>query len=389
MRKRDRLNQASTFQKKGNYRGDYMFVVVVLLYILYLISFIFIANRFIYALKLSSPAKYFCYVTSVVLSVVSILAFIGRRNDHDFFTFISPLSFVLMGAWAITISFAVLNEVINLAVIPFKIKNFRYYSTLITACVCAAASLWSIINCAFIQRIKEVSISVPSLSVPEFKIVQLSDIHIGAGTNIASIKKTFETASAQNPDIIVFTGDIIDTDILKNDAYLNYGFNSLKARYGIFAVTGNHDHYTGVEIFYELMRRCGITVLRDDSIVLENIINISGINDVSFRSEEMITIALSDIDKNYPVLFLSHRPEAFDFAAKTAANLVQLSGHTHGGQIPPIEIARRFFMKYNLGVYQSNDSVMFVSSGVRWWGPPMRFGNFCEISVINLLGGKN
>lgn len=388
-----------------------MVIIVIFFYLLHLASFILLANRANYILKITSNIKYFSYAAGVVLSLFVILSFIGRRSENVFFAFITPASYILMGVWALTISFSILNEFINVIVIPFKIKNFRYYSTLITACVCVTASLWSLINCAFIQRIKEVDIKVSmpaaaaaatpvdaavaaaiadadNFKIDEFKIVQLSDIHIGTGTKPTSVQKIFERASAQNPDIIVLTGDIIDINILQNDSYLNYGFEKLKAKYGVFAVTGNHDHYTGADVFYELMNRFDIKVLRDDSILLENMINIAGINDVSFRSEEMINIALAGVDKNLPVLFLSHRPEPFDFAAACAEannfSLVQLSGHTHGGQIPPVEIARRFFMKYNLGIYREKNSAMYVTSGTRWWGPPMRFGNFCEIAVITL-----
>jgi predicted MPP superfamily phosphohydrolase len=338
-----------------------------------------------YVFNVSKPLNYYGYALTVILGFLSIVTFAGRRYDRDIFTLIAPCSFIIMGIWSITISLFILNELINALNLIFKIKSFRYYSTLIVVIVSIIASIWSLINAMCLLRINEVVIKVPELKIPSLSIVQLSDIHINAYTKYADINRIFEKAASFNPDIIVLTGDIIDTDILKNDKYKEFGFEKLKAKYGVFSVTGNHDHYTGVKIFYELFKRLNIKVLDDETVLIDNIINVAGINDVSYRSDDMIFITLSDADKNYPVLFLSHRPEPFNYISEIEGyKIIQVSGHTHGGQIPPIEIVRRFFMKYNLGLYYSGNAVMFVSSGTRWWGPPMRFGNTSEISVIKL-----
>lgn len=382
MRKRDRFNRASTFQKK-----DVFMIFIVLLYALYLASFIYIANRFNFVFKLSRINAYYVYAMCIVMSLFSIAAFIGRRTEVNFFSIIAPFSFIVMGIWAITISFSVINEILNVFnIFLFKKINFRYYSTFITMLVCIAGSLWSVINVYTVLNIKRVTIEVPGLSVKRLKIVQLSDIHINANTRPSAIQKIFDKAMSLNPDMIVFTGDIIDTDIVKDGTYMNFGFEKLNAKHGVFAVTGNHDHYTGAESFYRLFAGYGIPVLNDESILIDNIINVSGINDVSYRSTDMQAIALSKCNKNYPVLFLSHRPEPFSFVTSLPdISIIQLSGHTHAGQIPPVEIVRRFFMKYNYGIYRSNDDTMYVSSGTRWWGPPMRFGNVCEIAEISLI----
>ena len=387
MRKRDRLNHASTFQKKG----DIMFAIVILFYLLYLASFLYIANRFVFVFKIDLLAAGFIYSLCISLSIFSLIAFVGRRHEHDLFSLIAPLSFIVMGVWAITISFSVINEALNLVnVLVFKIKVFRYYSTLITMCVCIAVSLWSLLNAALILNVKEITIPVPGLTVSSLKIVQLSDIHINANTRPEVISGIFEKAAALDADIIVLTGDIIDTDIVQDGSYTRFGFEKLQAKYGVYAITGNHDHYTGVQIFYTLFERLGIKVLQDENIQIDGIINIAGINDISFRSEDMITIALSGSDTSLPVLFLSHRPESFDYASTLEPyRIIQLSGHTHAGQIPPVEIVRRFFMKYNLGLYRKQNAVMYVSSGTRWWGPPMRFGNTSEIAVITLVGSSD
>jgi predicted MPP superfamily phosphohydrolase len=307
--------------------------------------------------------------------------------NTSYIAFITPLAYIIMGVWAITITFSVMNEIINLAALPFKIKNFRCYATLVCFIVCLASSAWSLVNASLFMRVKEVGISVPELKIPSLKIACVSDIHINEMTGTQDIVDLFDKVMSLKPDMIVLVGDIIDTDIVTNESEKQYGFNVLKARYGVYAVSGNHDYYTGLRSFYELCERNNIIVLKDENIFIDGVINIAGINDSNWKRDKIILDAVLSARKDYPVLFLSHRPESFNVVEGLLDyKIIQLSGHTHAGQIPPVEIARRFFMKYNYGLYYGANAVMYVSSGARWWGPPLRFANMREIALITLEG---
>ena len=370
-----------------------MFFIVALS--VYFGGFAYLGWRINSGFGLKPPYNWYLFFSLIGLGLITILAFVASRYGMPFASIIGNIGFIVMGALGICATLFIINDIVNIPNLFFKIKSFRYYSTLITLSIAFLFCVWSVINTAFFLRVKEITIPMPGLKVDSLRVIVLSDIHITAYTSKKKIIELVDKINSLNPDLIALAGDLVDTDISKN--YAEYGLDRLQSKYGVFAVTGNHEYYAGLKAFFDACRQMDFHVLRNENFTVtvegESIITVSGINDPQgqsrgYNEETDINKAFEGIEPGYPVLFLSHRPELFDEAAAGAAsrgfNIVQFSGHIHDGQIPPVELVVAFF-KYNYGLYKNGDSYMYLTSGTRWWGPPMRLFNMSEIAVVTLV----
>jgi uncharacterized protein len=223
-----------------------------------------------------------------------------------------------------------------------------------------------------------------------FRIVQISDVHIGPLLDRRFATSLAVRVNGLHPDLVAVTGDLVDGSVERVGADVE-PLRNLEAKHGTFFVTGNHDYFSHADPWLERLRAFGWRVLRNERVTIgetTGAFDIAGVDDRFARffgagHGEDLAAALGEPDPARPVVLLAHNPNAFDEAAERGVDL-QLSGHTHGGQIWPFGYLVRLATPYVAGLFRSGRSILYVSRGTGFWGPPMRLFHRAEITEITL-----
>ncbi|MGB9936549.1 MAG: metallophosphoesterase [Methanobacterium sp.] len=267
-------------------------------------------------------------------------------------------------------------------IIGYEILNFIFNIPPFTAgigiiIVASFVSIYAILNSMFFE-IKEVIINIPNLK-EEMQIVQLSDIHIGSVRNSGFMNKIVEKTNHLNPDIVLITGDTVDGSAKLHPRMFN-AIDGLKAP--SFLIIGNHEVYEGLQEVLEVLSTTKTKILRDELVEVHGI-QIIGI-DYSFDKDHLKNVLSKlEIDEFKPSILMYHVPNEIETVNKAGINL-QLSGHTHKGQLFPFNFLGKLFFPYFSGLYEYNETSLYVSQGTGTWGPPMRLGSKNEITLIKL-----
>lgn len=237
------------------------------------------------------------------------------------------------------------------------------------------------------HRTLHVSKSVPG--VDSVRIAMASDIHLGTLVGRKRLEAITEIISETRPDLVLLPGDIVDEDlapVIKEN--LGETLRSITAPMGVFGVTGNHEYIGGAEEAVAYLEEHGIRMLRDTCIVLRGGITLCGREDRSSmqfggKRRKVLGELLNDVDRTRPVIVMDHQPFDLDSVAQAGVD-VQISGHTHHGQLWPLNYVTRLVYEQSWGYLQKLGTHFYVSSGVGSWGPPVRLGNRPEIVVLTL-----
>lgn len=238
---------------------------------------------------------------------------------------------------------------------------------------------------------KEITVKSSKIA-KDIKAIHISDMHITRTTSPARIQEIVNKINMQLPDIILMTGDILDDDISKVGPQVE-ALSNLSARYGIYSSAGNHEFYNGLGQWVFKFKQLKFKTLFNRGELVDNTnIFVAGIPDShtaishpTFNVDFIKTLKGSN-HKNFRIL-LSHNPDMIDNITEVNFGL-QLSGHTHGGQIFPFHFLVKKANKYLAGEYKVNGVTLYVSRGAGTWGPPMRLFAPSDITVINLKAEK-
>jgi predicted MPP superfamily phosphohydrolase len=326
---------------------------------------------------------------------------IGRFLEKIWLSIISDI-FVWIGSFwlAMMFYFFLIVVVIDLARLvnhwfPFfqlitdnyiKLKQVTFF---VSVGIVLVTTLYGYINaCSF--RVRELDLAIAKqANIKKVNIAVASDIHLGTIVGRKRFCKIVNKINELNPDLILLPGDIVDEDLAPvirenlGDALLH-----LKSKFGVYAITGNHEYIGGVESAVKYLKEHGVTVLRDSVAKINDSIYIVGredrsISQFSGKQRKNLPELMQDVDKSYPVILMDHQPFKLNEAEENGFDL-QLSGHTHHGQIFPINFITNAVYEKSWGYLKKGDTHIYVSCGVGTWGPPVRLGSRPEILNIFL-----
>lgn len=234
-------------------------------------------------------------------------------------------------------------------------------------------------------RIKKLVLEVNKRNpfAKELIIAVASDIHLGTIINRPWTKMIVDKMNSINADLVLLPGDIVDGDVepvIKEN--LGEVLRTIKSKYGVFGITGNHEYIGGVEPAVKYISEHGVTELRDEVIEVAGMM-IIGREDRSKKTRKSIEELASGLDQSKPIILMDHQPFKLDEAVSIGTDL-QLSGHTHHGQIWPLNFITKKVYELSWGYKKKRNTHIYVSCGAGSWGPPVRLGNTPEIMEIRL-----
>lgn len=345
--------------------------------------------RYTWYLDMGTVQKYLVFALFILAGCIPLLVsykfepLLGKF--YNFYRY--ALYFIFVGCiilFTLTLVGDALLLVLSYTPLATKLKLFCCHINVFYIIVAFLASAYALYAGTKVPEVKEVTLSSEKIKSDK-NIVVLSDLHIHRAICPEKIKAIVDKTNELKPDIILLAGDVIDDDIQKVSSVTSL-LKGLKAKDGIYFVTGNHEFYAGYKETTAELEKLGFRLLENDGASLHDIY-LAGIPDVfsgsAYGKKADLSGAFSTAKAEQFRLLVSHTPT--DFNEQNNFEL-EVSGHTHGGQIFPFHIFTKLHNHYLSGLYSmANNARIYVSNGAGQWGPQMRFLAPSEITLIKLL----
>ena len=389
-----------------------MFFIVVVFVMTILYGYV--GARVIAPFDISSLGLFVYWAIIVLLALVPIAGMIFRSRGLENLVIDSFLwlGFIGMGLFSLafiafiirdlgwitgTLSFKVLKSITNTShsTLEFDPGRRQFLLMSMNLGIVGVTSLMGGIG--LFQARRKATVIVQDIAIPnlpiEFqglKIAQISDLHVGPTIKADYARTIVDQVNALNPDLIFFTGDMVDGSVDRLSADVE-PLRDLKSKYGTYFVTGNHEYYSGAEQWVSKVGELGMIHLENEHRILkqgEASLAIVGVTDLmahhtikSHKSDPQK--AMRGIPDDMPSIMLAHQPGTAEMTEGLAIDLM-VCGHTHGGQFMPFNLAVAKAHKYYAGLYRQEKMQVYVNRGTGYWGPPLRLGIPSEITLFNL-----
>jgi predicted MPP superfamily phosphohydrolase len=351
---------------------------------------LYVGSRLIPSLALGALGT---WIVIVLFAGACILVPLSvRRTDRFAWAGLTALGF-----FSTLFVMTVLRD-LSLCVAWFALIPAQFAALLVLSAQCALAlsALTTILGLLIARRPRLVEVEIPIARLPEslrgFSIAQISDLHVGPTIRRGFVERLVQRVNGLDADLIAVTGDLVDGPV-QQLAVHTAPLANLTARHGTYFVTGNHEYYSGEPAWTSEIRRLGMTVLKNQHVVLKHdgaLVVIAGVDDIGAHrfdptqhSDPAAALRGAPVEAGAKIL-LAHQPSSATAAARAGFD-VQLSGHTHGGQFWPWNHFVRYFQPFTGGLHRLKSLWVYVSRGTGYWGPPNRFGVPSEITRIRLV----
>jgi len=346
-----------------------MFISLFFVGFLVLNYYLFFGMSFLLGL----PMDTFFYTVMIVAALSYPLATLVERTVSNNYT---RIFYTAASAW-MGISFYLLFLLLAYFIVSWIVPVPRESAGILIAILVTVISAYSIYN-SYNLELLELEIPLNGLK-EDLKAVQLSDIHIGSVRNSSYMERIVGETIKLNPDVVFITGDMVDGSArLHRHTFI--AINRLKMP--VFFVTGNHETYEGMDEVFRVLEGSNLKILSGEVIDFKGV-ELVGVNYSLERNHLQNTLNQLKIEKEKPSILLYHLPQELERTHAAGIDL-QLSGHTHNGQMIPFNYLVKLMFPYIRGLYDYKGTKLYVSQGTGTWGPPMRLGSRCEITLINL-----
>jgi hypothetical protein len=370
---------------------------------IYFSASIYIFFHGLHSLSGMRPLKilYIIVFIAVTLSYIAARFLLGYGNYSWLSNFLLTVGSFWMAALVYFFLISLSADLIRLAnhLIPFypSFISENYEKFKFAALIISVTGVSSLLGYGFYNAQKpvvneiELKFEKHIPSSEEINMVMLSDIHLGPLSCGAWFDTIVAKVNSLEPDIIILAGDVIDEDLAPVIS-MNLGDHllNLKSKYGVFAITGNHEYIGGAERAVKYLSEHNITVLRDTSVLIDNKFYLIGREDRDKKrftgtDRKQLEELMKNVNTEFPVIVLNHQPFNLDELAGKNIDL-SLSGHTHHGQFFPVNLITNLIYEVSRGYLNKNGTHVYVSQGIGTWGPPVRIGNRPEIVHLRIRG---
>lgn len=371
------------------------FIIILIVYLL--VNF-YVFQRIWAAMPPNVPGR----VVLVLFAVIAVSsAFVSFLIGDSLPIALTSFLYKVGTAWVfIMLYFLMIMLIIDLFGLTNRLFHFMPGETIIKYTKSSWIGLGSVLGfvallmlCGYLHYRSKVRVDLPiniyktigdSVSSKPLRIVAISDLHLGYGIGKGEFEKWIDLINAENPDIVLIAGDIIDNSVRPlNEENFAECFHKIKAPMGVYTCPGNHEYISGFSASFDFIRKTGVHMLRDSVALVDSSFYVIGRDDRSNPSRKPLKDLVAGLDRSKPIILLDHQPYNLEEAEANGVD-IQFSGHTHQGQVWPISKITKQLYEEDHGYIKKGNTNIYVSSGIGIWGGKFRIGTQSEYVVIDV-----